>query len=312
VRSRSFATLSLLAAAALVLTACGAGGGESEASPTGTPGDLCAAAAPTGTVSDAVVVEGDFGVAPTLAFNAPAEVTTPERTVVIEGDGDEVAAGDYISYALTAYDATTGEQLGALGYNPGEVTPVQISPDSALGAFFGCATVGTRVAVALPPSQQSPNPVIYALDLLGTTPADEWCAPQDFDGDAPTVTFGENGAPTIAIPAVEAPSAVSIEVLEEGDGETVEPGDAVEVNYTGVKWSDGTTFDSSWDRGESATFTTDGVVTGFQKALEEQKVGSTVLVAMPPECGYGSSTGHELQNETLVFVVNIIATEHAG
>ena len=63
-------------------------------------------------------------------------------------------------------------------------------------------------------------------------------------------------------------------------------------------------------RGEPATFATTGVVAGFKSALEGQTVGSTVVVAMPPVCGYGEagSSQHELAGETLVFVVDILET----
>ena len=66
------------------------------------------------------------------------------------------------------------------------------------------------------------------------------------------------------------------------------PGDTVLVHYTGVKWSDGTVFDSSWERGAPASFATTGVVEGFKQALEGQTVGSQVLVVIPPEFGYGA------------------------
>ena len=83
------------------------------------------------------------------------------------------------------------------------------------------------------------------------------------------------------------------------------------VDYTGVKWSDGTVFDSSWEKGQPATFSTDGVVLGFKRALEGQTVGSQLLVSMPPMCAYGdASSGHALGGETLVFAIEIISTEH--
>ena len=89
-------------------------------------------------------------------------------------------------------------------------------------------------------------------------------------------------------------------------------GDTVFVQYTGVKWSDGSVFDSSWDRGQPSAFQTTGVVAGFQQALEGQTVGSQVLVVIPPEFGYGAQDGHDLQNETLVFVVDILGVQRAA
>ena len=61
------------------------------------------------------------------------------------------------------------------------------------------------------------------------------------------------------------------------------------MHYTGVKWSDGTVFDSSWEAGAPATFATTGVVEGFKQALEGQTVGSQVLVVIPPAFGYGAA-----------------------
>ncbi len=312
VRIRPFATVSLLAAAAVVLAGC-SGGSAPEESPTGTPGDLCAAAAPSGAVSDAVTVEGEIGSPATATFPAPLDVVELERTVVTEGSGDEAAAGDYVAYALTAFDAASGEELAAAGYDA-PLQPQQISPENPLGQVLGCATAGSRVVAALPGDGGQNGAQVYVFDVLEVTPESEWCVAGEFSGDAPTVTFDEAGAPSVGIPASEPPAEVAVQVLTEGDGETVQAGDAVEVNYTGVKWSDGSTFDSSWERGEPAAFTTDGVVAGFQRALEEHTVGSTVLVSMPPVCGYGekASSQHELAGETLVFVVEILATEHAG
>ncbi|WP_148285558.1 FKBP-type peptidyl-prolyl cis-trans isomerase, partial [Microbacterium sp. B24] len=84
------------------------------------------------------------------------------------------------------------------------------------------------------------------------------------------------------------------------------------VQYTGVRWSDGKTFDSTWDKGGVPTsFTTTGVVPGFRKALEGQTVGSQVLVTMPPADGYGEGeiNTNDLKGETLVFVVDILGAQ---
>lgn len=312
-RTRSFAAaLSLAAAAALVLAGCASGGTQPDSSASASPaaaGDLCAAAAPSGAASDAVTVEGAAGAAPTVTFATPLEVTGFERTVETEGSGTKIASGDYVSVALAAFDPATGQQLGAVGYDDGAATPQLVTADSVLGEMLGCAGVGSRIVGTLPANGSTATAAVYVFDVLDVVPADQWCTPVPFDGNAPAVTFGDNGAPTITIPATDPPAGVAIEVLTPGDGATVASGDNVEVNYTGVKWSDGSTFDSSWERGQTATFPTTGVVTGFQRALEGQQVGSTVLVSMPPECGYGPtpSAQQPLGGETLVFVVNIVA-----
>src|SRR5690606_29434885 len=93
-----------------------------------------------------------------------------------------------------------------------------------------------------------------------------------------------------------------------GAGAVVQPGDMVVVQYTGMTWEDGEIFESSWQRGAPSQFPTSGVVTGFRMALEGQSVGSQVLVVMPPSDGYGHVAGHRLEHNTLVFVVDILAT----
>ena len=102
-----------------------------------------------------------------------------------------------------------------------------------------------------------------------------------------------------------------VAVLKQGDGAVVGAGDLVTVQYRGVKWSDGSEFDSSWSRDAAPSqFPTSGVVPGFKMALEGQKVGSQVVVAMPPKDGYGEGETNDtdLTGETLVFVVDILAT----
>jgi hypothetical protein len=313
VRSRSFATLSLVAVSALALAGC-AGAADTETTPTGSPAadDLCAVAAPSGAQSDAVTVEGPEGSAPTAAFDAPLEIAEVQRTVVSEGDGDALEAGDLVSYALTALDATTGEELGSLGYAEGELLPQPITTDSVLAQFFGCAPVGSRVVTTLPANDANGSPAaVYVLDLLSVTPSTAWGEDQEVPDGLPTVELDDEGAPTITIPGADAPTDLQLATLKQGDGPVVEPGDTVLVQYRGVRWSDGEEFDSTWSRGGVPTsFPTTGVVDGFRQALEGQTVGSQVLAVIPPALGYGSAEGNELQNETLVFVIDILATQH--
>ena len=84
------------------------------------------------------------------------------------------------------------------------------------------------------------------------------------------------------------------------------------MQYTGVKWSDGTQFDTSLQEGRGAFETVIGagqVIAGWDEGLVGQTIGSRVLLVIPPEMGYGASEGHELQEETLVFVVDILAAQ---
>lgn len=313
-RIRPFAALSAVALSAILLAGCSSASPEADASPSAAPVvDLCTAAAPSGDASDSVTVDGEVGAESTATFTFPLEINTLQTTVIEEGSGDPVESGQLVTYALSAFNADTGEKLGAIGYDDNPVLPVQISPDNPIGQILGCATPGTRVVVAYPPADPNPGQ-IYVFDFVATVPTAAWGESQEPVDGLPKVTLADDGAPTVEIPDGDAPVDLQLEVLKKGDGTTVAPGDTVLVQYTGVKWSDGTVFDSSWENGAPASFQTTGVVDGFRQALEGQTVGSQVLVVIPPALGYGEGeiNDTDLVGETLVFVVDILGTQHAA
>jgi peptidylprolyl isomerase len=87
----------------------------------------------------------------------------------------------------------------------------------------------------------------------------------------------------------------------------------VTVNYQGTSWNTKKIFDQSYGKAP-ATFTTDGVVAGFGAALVGQKVGSRLIVTIPPKYGYGEGKigSGQLVGETLVFVIEIQNTTAAA
>jgi len=314
VRIRPLAALSAAALTALLLAGCSSGSPEADASPSGPPVvDLCDARAPSGAASDAVTVEGAVGEESTATFTFPLEIPALQTTVVEEGTGDPVESGQLVTFGLTAFSADTGEKIGVIGYGENAVLPQQISPDNPIGQVLGCAAPGTRVVAAFPPSDPNAGEV-YVFDLLSVVPSAAWGEPQEPVEGMPTVTLAKDGTPTIEVPDGDAPAEVEIETLKKGDGATVASGDTVLVQYTGIKWTDGSVFDSSWETGTPASFETTGVVDGFRQALEGQTVGSQVVVVIPPEFGYGEegSSDHELAGETLIFVVDILGAQHAA
>ena len=152
---------------------------------------------------------------------------------------------------------------------------------------------------------------VFVIDVLEVTAADEWCAIAEPGADFPTVEFSADGVPTVTVPTTEPPAEVQLEVLEEGDGDCrgVRRQRDGQLHRGQVERRHG----SSTRAGRAAapaTFSTTGVVTGFQRALEGQTVGSTVAGLDAPglRLRRGRDRGHELEGETLVFVVEIIET----
>ena len=103
-------------------------------------------------------------------------------------------------------------------------------------------------------------------------------------------------------------SGLQSEVLKEGDGATPTENDKVIANYKGTL-IDGTVFDSSYDRGEPATFPVNGVIQGWQEALKMMKEGSKWRIVVPANLAYGPRGAGNLigPNETLIFAIELIS-----
>jgi FKBP-type peptidyl-prolyl cis-trans isomerase FklB len=102
------------------------------------------------------------------------------------------------------------------------------------------------------------------------------------------------------------PSGLQYEVIRAGSGERPAADDQVVVHYKGML-PDGTVFDSSYDRGEPATFPVGGVIPGFAEGLQLTEKGAQVKLYIPPDIGYGErGAGPIPPNSTLVFEVELV------
>ena len=116
------------------------------------------------------------------------------------------------------------------------------------------------------------------------------------------------------MPDSEPPSDLVVKVLSEGKGSDVAAGDLLVVDYLGVRWDDGATFDSSFDRGPAGfSIGTGAVIPGWDSGLVGVPVGSRVMLVVPPDQAYGDSPpGDPIQpGDTLVFVVDVLGTHAA-
>jgi FKBP-type peptidyl-prolyl cis-trans isomerase len=143
-----------------------------------------------------------------------------------------------------------------------------------------------------------------------TTKAPAGSAAPEAMGDLPTVTGDATSKPVIAMPKSAAPTKLVVKVLTPGTGADVKSGQQIKVQYVGQIWATGTQFDASWDRGQPIEFGigTGNVIKGWDEGLVGQKIGSRVLLVIPPDKGYGASgRPPKIQGtDTMVFVVDIV------
>ena len=103
-------------------------------------------------------------------------------------------------------------------------------------------------------------------------------------------------------------SKLKIEDIQIGTGKEVKSGDTVVIHYKGTL-TDGTKFDSSYDRGEpfETQIGVGQVIKGWDEGVVGMKVGGKRKLTIPPEMGYGDrATGPIPANSTLIFEVELI------
>jgi FKBP-type peptidyl-prolyl cis-trans isomerase FklB len=124
------------------------------------------------------------------------------------------------------------------------------------------------------------------------------------EGDAfLTANKGKEGVVTL-------PSGLQYKILQEGTGPKPAATDTVSVNYRGTLLN-GTEFDSSYKRGQPATFGVGQIIKGWNEALQLMPVGSKWQLFVPPDLAYGGrGAGRDIgPNSTLVFEVELLSIQ---
>jgi len=112
---------------------------------------------------------------------------------------------------------------------------------------------------------------------------------------------GKEGVQTTA-------SGLQYRIVEEGTGKSPTTADTVTVHYRGTR-VDGTEFDSSYSRGQPATFPLQGLIAGWTEALPMMKEGAKWQLFVPPDLAYGDQG--PLANRALIFDIELISVEPA-
>jgi peptidylprolyl isomerase len=116
--------------------------------------------------------------------------------------------------------------------------------------------------------------------------------------------------PSVARPTGDAPIDLEIVDLTIGEGAEAVPGRTVVVHYVGVAFSDGTEFDSSWNRNSPFDFRLGAgqVISGWDQGVAGMRVGGRRQLTIPSKLAYGDrgAGGVIKPGEHLVFVVDLL------
>ena len=173
---------------------------------------------------------------------------------------------------------------------------------AACGGGNGGATGSTGSS---PPSSRAPNTTAAGPTTSGAPSQSAPARSLPVVGNATNLHQEPRPAPGRA----PAPSTLEVDDLVVGHGAQPTASSTVEVQYVGADYATGKIFDSSWQRGQPASFSVNGVIPGFGQAIEGMKVGGRREVVIPPALGYGAtgSPPAVAPNETLVFVIDLLA-----
>jgi FKBP-type peptidyl-prolyl cis-trans isomerase len=169
--------------------------------------------------------------------------------------------------------------------------------------------------------KKSSNLFLLLIMLCGLSLSFSACGEKETSEDSATGLAQENSDnpnasavnsnlpyPIDTAKVVSLPSGLKYYMLEEGQGNPVKAGGSVLVHYHGML-TDGTVFDSSFERNQPVELSLQQVIRGWQEGLPLCKVGAKVVLIIPPDLGYGeASQGKIPANSTLIFNIEILGS----
>jgi peptidylprolyl isomerase len=166
--------------------------------------------------------------------------------------------------------------------------------------------IAAALLLALSACSSSSSPSKKASGSSSATPAPSGTAL------FPTVKGSYGVKPTLTFANANPSKSLQVKVLSEGTGPVVKSGELLIADYLGQIWR-GKVFDNSYDRKEpiATPIGLGAVIKGWDDGLVGKKVGSRVLLVIPPAEGYGSagSSGAGIKGtDTLAFVIDIVST----
>jgi peptidylprolyl isomerase len=300
----------------------------------------CGSSAPTTkkirTIADVKVI-GGFAKAPTVDFPKPFNVSKTQTKILRHGspNGAAVTANSVVTVKLVELVGRDGISVGAdpttairpwtassqpyrfpisgqlikglkdglLGARAGDAVLLAIAPKDAYGPTGNGTTVSPGDSiVAVVDLLAVTNPLAKATGRTVSAPA-----------SVPVLRTNSKGIPTGFTAGKRVPAQVTrlgVYPVIQGTGPKTRTGQTLLVQYLGQLYPAKAVFDESWTRGQPFSFRLGtGVIAGWSQGLVGQRVGSRVILVIPPALGYGKAGSPPKipKNAPLIFSVDILS-----
>ncbi len=278
----------------------------------------------------AITAGTKFGEKPTVA-KGPGEPSKDLAVrTVIAGNGRPVAENDFIKANYLGQIWSSGKVFD----NSYDRSPLvlQLAQGSIIDGWRYALTgkkIGSRVEIAVPPTWgygpsgneqagiKGTDTLVFVIDLLDSyntkSSAKGKVVPQTDPALPKVATNTDGNQPKVTLPKSDPPKKLVSNYVIEGDGDEVTRKQAVLCQFQGLEWQGGRTFQKTYGSGRLSQFSVEQmeqVVKGLAQGITGKKVGSRVLIVVPPDLGYGDNppSGSGIKKgATLVFTVDILA-----
>jgi FKBP-type peptidyl-prolyl cis-trans isomerase len=275
-----------------------------------------------------VSVTGAFGAQPKVTIPKAAAGANLHVQTLIAGHGPALPSTDALlgNYSVYIWHGSTSKLAQSTYDKVPALFAGHLLP--GLTAALKNAKVGSRVLAVIPPkygygaqgnSQGGVAPtdtLVFVIDVLKAFA-------KNASVSGKSVSSGGNGLPTVSTsnpPKItmpksgQPPSSLVSKTLVNGSGPVISKGEYVIAQYVGVIWRTGKVFDASEVDGAPFGFQIGAaptqVIPGWNEGLLGKKVGSRVMLVIPPKDGYGSQGNSQAGikgTDTLVFVIDLLA-----
>ncbi|WP_225837544.1 FKBP-type peptidyl-prolyl cis-trans isomerase [Streptomyces sp. NK08204] len=328
-------SLLLAAVPAGLVTLAGCGDGKSDSSKAGvSPSGSVSAAPPPKTVDaplPAITAGTKFGEKPVVAKGPGEPSKNLAVKTVIAGSGRTVGENYFIRADYLGQIWDTGKVFDN-SYDRKQPLVMQLAQGSLIDGWryaLAGKKVGSRIEIAVPPNLgygpsgypkagiKGDDTLVFVVDLLEVYDSKSSVKGKPVaqsDPALPTVATNTDGmVPKVTVPRTAPPKKLVSTYVLEGDGPEVTAEQAVLCQFQGLVWDGGKTFQRTYGSGRLSQISIarmQQVVKGLAEGLTGKKVGSRVLVVVPPDLGYGDTPpggGVVKKGSTLVYTVDILA-----